>query len=268
MDAAAMRRLASAKAFLLDMDGVLYRGERAIPGAAEALAALRRRGRVLMVTNNSTKERAPLSAAMRRMGLDVAPEEILIVTEVAERWLRVKHDGARLLVLGEDHFRAQLDRAGFAIVEPKAWRDAQVVVCACRLTMDHDLLGAALNALKAGAAFVATNPDLVVDGDDGLRLEAGAYARLLEKLSGSEPAVIGKPERPCFDVALQRLGVSADQAVMIGDNPDTDVAGGRRNGLASVHVLSGITRNPASQADVIAEDLTDFVRQLERASAT
>jgi 4-nitrophenyl phosphatase len=268
MDAATARRLAGAKAFLLDMDGVLYRGERAIPGAAEALIALRRRGRVLMVTNNSTKERAPLSATLRGMGIDVAPDEILIVTEVAERWLRIKHEGARLLVLGEDHFRAQLGRAGFTVVDQRAWREAQFVVCACRLTMDHDLLGAALNALIAGAAFVATNPDLVVDGDDGLRLEAGAYARLLEKLSGREPAVIGKPERPCFDVALNRLGVAADQAVMIGDNPETDVAGGRRNGLVAVHVLSGVTRRPAGDADAVAEDLTDFVRQLERASAT
>jgi HAD superfamily hydrolase (TIGR01450 family) len=152
MDAAVIRRVSGLKAFVLDMDGVLYRGERAIPGSAEALAALRRRGKCLMLTNNSTKERAPLAASLRRIGIDVTPEEILIVTEVAERWLGMKHEGERLLVLGEDHFRARLAAAGFTVLEPKAWRDAQVVVCACRLTMDHDLLGAALNALLAGAA--------------------------------------------------------------------------------------------------------------------
>jgi 4-nitrophenyl phosphatase len=261
-------RLRSLRAFVLDMDGVLYRGQTPLPGAAEALVALRRRGRVLMLTNNSTKVSSLLTAWLRSLGFAIALEEILVVTEVAEGWLRRQLPGRRLLVLGEDHFRRRLGSAGFTVVDD--WRRAEAVVVACRLDLRHDDLGAALNALRAGAAFVATNPDLTVDGDDGLRLEAGAYARMLAGLCGREPTVIGKPEAPMYDAAFARLGIvraDASAVAMIGDNPDTDIAGARRNGLFGVHVLSGVAREPAAEADLVVADLAAFARVLESGSA-
>jgi 4-nitrophenyl phosphatase len=252
-------RLGRIAACVLDMDGVLYRGRTPIPGAAEALAALRRRGPVLMLTNNSTRQRRPLADRLAGMGFAVAPDDIVIVNEVAVAWLAARHPGRRLLVLGEEHLCDDLRAAGFPVVED--WRQAEVV--ACCLGISHRLLGSALNALRAGAAFVATNPDLVVDGDDGLDLEAGAYVRLLADLCGHEPAVIGKPEAPCFAHILVRLGIAdPGRVAMVGDNPDTDVAGARRNGLFAVQVLSGVAATGSREADLVVPDLGAFAERM------
>ncbi len=257
------RRLRAVKGFLVDMDGVIYRGAVPVPGAADALRALRARGPVLMLTNNSTKQAEPLAADLRRMGFDIPVGDIIIVTEIVERWLLDRHAGAALLVLAEDHVRARLAHAGFEIVRAADWRRASVVVVGCRLTMDHDLLGAALNALHGSAAFVATNPDLTVNGDDGLRLEAGAYVDMLSRLSGREPTVIGKPAKPCYDHALTRLGVPAVRTAMIGDNPDTDIRGARDHGLFGVLVLTGLAATASPWADLTVADIGAFARVLE-----
>jgi 4-nitrophenyl phosphatase len=258
-DAERLRRL---RGFLVDMDGVIYRGSRPLPGAADALRALERRGPVLMLTNNSTKERAPLAAALRAMGFSIPPERILIVNEIAIDYLLVHHRQDHILALGEDHLLRAMEESGLRLVPPERWREATAVVVACRLSIDHDLLGAGLNALLSGAAFIATNPDLTVDGDDGVRLEAGAYATLLARLCGREPKVLGKPEPVCYRYALRMLGMTAGDAAMIGDNPDTDLAGARRNGLFAVQVLSGISREASPLADLTVSDIAAFAHLL------
>jgi 4-nitrophenyl phosphatase len=251
-------RIGGLRGFLVDMDGVIYRGKQVIAGAPEALRRMRERGRLLMLTNNSTKESEPLAAWLRERGFDLAAEDLLIITEIAEHWLCVHHATDRLLVIGEDHFLARLRRAGLELVTPAQWREADVVVIACDLRADHDKLGAALNALKNGAEFIATNPDMTVQGDDGVRLEAGAYASMLAQLSGRAPLVLGKPEAICYRYALDRLGLPAEQVAMVGDNLDTDISGARANGLFGVLVLTGLTGQPSPLADLTVPDIARF----------
>jgi HAD superfamily hydrolase (TIGR01450 family) len=259
-------RLRTLQGVLLDMDGVLYRGESAIPGAVKALARLRRRQRLGFLTNNSTKERSGLVRHLQRLGFAIESQEIILVMDVVERHLLTYHRQLRCLVLAEDHVRERLRSCGITVVAPAQWRDAQLVLCGCRLSMSHDDLGAALNALCAGAVFISTNPDLTVDGDDGQRLEAGAYTALLAQCSGRTPLVIGKPEAACFSHALNQLALDASRVAMVGDNPDTDILGGHRQGLLSVHVLSGITEKPAKQADLVCADLEAFATLVDIAA--
>jgi 4-nitrophenyl phosphatase len=252
------RRLRALRGFLVDMDGVIYRGATAIPGAAAALASLQEYGPVMMLTNNSTKEHAALEAQLMRMGFAIPAERIIIVTEIARDHLLRHHRYERILVLGEDAFAAYLRAAGLAVVSPSEWREATVVLSACSRTMDHATLGAGLNALAAGAHFLCTNCDLTVNGDAGLQLEAGAYAQLLARLCGREPTYVGKPVSACFDYALRRLGTAAAATAMIGDNLDTDIRGARDNGLLGALVLTGLTAAPSSLADVSAPDISAF----------
>jgi len=253
----------SLRGAVLDMDGVLYRGSTAIPGSIDGLALLRRHLRLRFFTNNSTKERTKTVAQLAAMGFSIAPDEIILVMDLVERLLLADHRGRRLLVIAEDHVRDRWRAGGLHLVEAAAWREAEVVVCAVRLTADHALLSAALNALHHGAVFIASNPDLTVNGDDGLRLEAGSYARLLESASGRAPTMIGKPEAPGFLQAMQELALAPEQTAMIGDHPDTDIAGAVRLGMFPVHVLSGITRNPAQNAGFVAENLFSFAAALD-----
>jgi len=251
----AWSRLQPMRGAILDMDGVLYRGETAIPGAIQALEVLRRHLAIAFLTNNSTKRREPLVEHLRSLGFTIHASEIILVADVLERHLLTHHAGAPILLLGEDHLHERLRQAGLVLIEATQWRQAAVVVCACRLSMSHDLLGAALNALRQGATFVLTNPDLTVDGADGQRLEAGAYGRMLALATGRQPVVLGKPETPAYDLALGQLGLPAAAVMMIGDNPDTDLDGARRHGLLSIQVLSGISQAPSSQADLVFTNL-------------
>jgi 4-nitrophenyl phosphatase len=264
-----LARLGALAGAILDMDGVLYRGREPIPGAREALESLRARLRVRFLTNNSTKQARPLSEQLSRLGFPVAPEDITTIADVATAWLSKRHPGKRLLVLGEDHFAAQLTQAGFQVVAPGNWRRAEIVVSACRLGMDHLLLGSALNALRHGALFVVTNPDLVVDGEGGQQLEAGAYAGMLARASGrAADVVLGKPEAPAYEAALSGLGIPAERTVMIGDNPDTDVIGGRRQGMLALQVLSGVSPEPSAHADLCLPDLASCARMIAAHHAT
>jgi HAD superfamily hydrolase (TIGR01450 family) len=263
IEGAGRARLAALRGFLVDMDGVIYRGTQALPGAADALRALERRGRVLMLTNNSTKERGPLARTLDVMGFDLPPERILIVNQVAIDYLLTHHRHDRILALGEDHLLRDLAERGLCVLRRERWREATVVLMACRLTVDHDWLGAALNALLNGAAFIATSLDMTVNGDDGLRLEVGAYSEMLARICGRAPLVVGKPEAVCYRYALRLLEVPAELVAMIGDNPDTDLAGARRNGLFGVQVLSGVSHSPSELADLTVSDLAAFARLLE-----
>jgi 4-nitrophenyl phosphatase len=260
-----MRRLAALRGAVLDMDGVLYRGHRAIPGSIAGLASLRSHLQLRFLTNNSTKERGRLAAQLQGQGFAIAGEDIILVVDLLERHLLAEHRSRRLLVLAEEHVRERLRQQGLTLVPPEAWRQAEVLVVGCSLTASHDLLGACLNALRAGAVFIATNPDLSVDGDDGQRLEAGAYAQMLALASGRQPLVLGKPEPPGFAWALASMGLERSVVAMIGDHPDTDIAGARRHGLLPVQVLSGIASVGSPDAELVLPDLQAFAALLERA---
>ncbi len=259
-------RLRSLRGFLVDMDGVIYRGTMAIPGAAAALAALLDHGPVMMLTNNSTKEQDSLAMLLARLGFAIPPDRIILVTEIARDHLLRRHRGDRILVLGEDHFVHYLRSAGLTVVDPREWGDATVVLSANSRTMDHALLGAGLNALAAGATFLCTNRDLTVNGDDGLQLEAGTYAQLLARLCGREPVYLGKPEPACFAYALRSLGTRAEDTAMIGDNLDTDIRGARDNRLFGVLVLTGLTPQASPLADLTTPDIGAFARMVDEAT--
>lgn len=228
-------------AFLLDLDGVVYRGDTPLPGAVEFISELQaRRVPFLFITNNSTRTPAQYVAKLARMGLRVGEEKILTSSLATAAYLAtLAPPGTPIYVIGETGLRQALAARGFLVTGDHA--------AACYVVAGHDTaltwpkLAAATLAIRRGAAFIATNPDRTLPTEEGLVPGAGAILAALEAASGVPPQVIGKPEAGIFRQALARLSMSPEYVAMIGDRLETDILGGHRAGLRTIAVLSGVT---------------------------
>jgi arabinose operon protein AraL len=229
------------RGWLLDLDGTVYLGERLIPGAAEAVAALRAAGRRLaFLSNKPIQTRADYAAKLTRLGVPAGPDEVINSSLVLARHLRAQDPGAPVFVIGEPPMLAEMAAHGFEVRD-----DARVrwVVIAFDRTFTYAKLDTALQAVRRGARLIATNPDRTCPVEDGEIPDCAGMIAAVEAVTGARvEAVVGKPSPIILDVALGALGVGAADAVMVGDRLETDVAMGRRAGLATILVLSGVTR--------------------------
>lgn len=231
--------LSTISAVLLDMDGVLYRGGEILPGAAALPATLGRLGlRFLCLTNNSTRAPESVSAALAEHGVPIGPEHIMTSSTAAGRLLRERYPaGTPTFALG----MAGLQQAIFA----DGWfapagREAALVVVGTHFDLTYDHLKTATLALRAGADFIATNPDTTFPAPEGLIPGCGAIVAALTAASGRTPEIVGKPQPAMFAAALHELGIGAGAALMVGDRLDTDIAGAQGAGIAAVFVASGV----------------------------
>ncbi|MGQ9490807.1 MAG: HAD-IIA family hydrolase [Anaerolineae bacterium] len=227
------------RGFIFDMDGVIYRGNTVLPGAAEFIAALRRAGiPYLFLTNNSTTP--PAAVARRLIGMEIpaTADDVLGSAEATAAILAAERPGCAVYVIGEAGIREALSGAGLRLTDDH--RQAEAVV----VGMDRDATYARLRdaalAIQRGAAFIATNTDRSLPTEEGLIPGAGALVGMLEIATGVKARAIGKPEPGIFHLALHRLGTPAELTAVVGDRPETDILGGRRAGLRTIAVLTGV----------------------------
>lgn len=234
---------ASIGAFFFDMDGVIYRGHAAIPGAAALIANLQaRRIPFLFLTNNATLTAAQFQAKLAAMDILVDEDAIFTSSLATAHWL-AGQTGARVYVVGESGLREAIAQAGLEVVTD--WRRAAWVAAGLdREATWHSLKDAAL-AIRAGARFVATNNDATLPTEEGELPGAGAIVAFLRTASGVEPTIVGKPQVAMFEQALARCRVSAAATVMVGDRVETDIVGAQAAGLRTIGVLSGVSRADA-----------------------
>ncbi len=259
----AWSRLKAARAFIFDMDGVLYRGDTALPGVGDLLNALTLRERgYMLATNNSMSTPASYVTKLARMRIEV-PEEAILTAGLATRDYLTEHlpPASGIFVIGMPALREQLfTGTSFHPVQYGEEQPAAVVV-GLDLTFDYEKLKAATAAIRGGAFFIATNTDATLPTEQGLVPGAGSIVTAVAVAAGREPIVIGKPEPLLLEQALHRLGVPPAEAIMIGDRLDTDIVAGHRAGMATVLVLTGVsTRDEVPQApvlpDLVVTDLT------------
>lgn len=251
---------------ILDMDGVLWRGEMALPGLDDAFAWLTERAvPYALLTNNSGKTQAQYIEKLARLGIHGVPAERILTSAVAtaDDLGRQYPAGTRVYVVGMDGLRHALDEAGFDIVDETS--DAEIVVAGIDTGLTYATLKHAADLVRSGAEFVGTNGDLTFPAADGLNPGAGTVLAAIQAASGVAPRVIGKPARPMFEAALRLLGTPAERTLMVGDRLDTDIAGAQGAGLATALVLSGITTPDVLATagvwpDVAYEDLSALVR--------
>jgi 4-nitrophenyl phosphatase len=256
--------LATIKGLLIDMDGVLYRGQALIPGAERFIAFLRCQGiAFLLLTNNSSLTPDQYVAKLKAMGIEARVEEILTSAQATARYLAHQEpEGARVYVIGRDGLRQALMDEGFCLVE----QDASYVVVGWDWEFTYAQLKRATLYIRAGARFIATNPDTTFPSEEGIIPGNGAILAALEVATDVQPLVIGKPQSAIFELALAQLNLDAQGVAVLGDRLETDVLGGQRMGLRTLFVLSGVTDEDQLARSSIHPDLVyEDVAHLERA---
>ncbi len=225
---------------ILDMDGVLYRGNTIIPEVPRFIDALNRAGMpYAMATNNSTATPLQYVEKLAAMGIDV-PEASIVTSGVATATLlksRYKR-GTTVYVVG----MAALEEALFAdgYFSP-AGEDSQVVVSGANFELRYEHLRTACLAIRAGAAYVATNADKTFPTEVGLIPGSGAIVAALSAATDTDPLVVGKPSPEMIASCVTIIGVEAKRALMIGDRLDTDILAGERAGTPTLLVLTGVS---------------------------
>jgi HAD superfamily hydrolase (TIGR01457 family) len=230
------------RAFCLDMDGVLYRGETALPGARELVDFLRVRGIPhLFLTNNSTRTPRQYAEKLLRMGIRTVPERILTSAQVAVADLvRIAKPEDRILLFGSAGIREALAIAGLTLAD--GYADATYVLAGLDPMVTYEKLAQASLAIQRGAKFLATNGDRSFPTERGMEPGAGALLAAITATTGVAPKLYGKPEPEMFQQALRILGTPATFTGMVGDRYETDILGGKRAGLTTVAVATGVTR--------------------------
>jgi HAD superfamily hydrolase (TIGR01450 family) len=235
-----------------------------VPGAAETIAALRADDRRLaFLSNKPLSTRDDYAAKLTRLGIPAAPDDVINSSLVLARHLARIDPGAPLFVIGEPPLLAELRAHGF---EVRADARVRWVVIAFDRTFDYAKLNTALQAVRQGARLIATNPDRTCPTEDGEIPDCAGMTAAVEAVTDRRvEAIVGKPSPIILEVALAALGVPARECVMVGDRIETDIVMGKRLGLATVLVLTGITGAGDPRIAEIAPDLVlPSIRELIR----
>jgi NagD protein len=243
------------RGWLFDLDGTVYLGEALLPGAAETIGALRGDGRrVAFLSNKPLYTRGDYAEKLTRLGIPTATEEVINSSIVLARHLRKLDPGAPVFVIGEPPLIGELRDHGF---EVRADAEVRWVVIAFDRTFDYAKLNTALQAVRRhDARLIATNPDRTCPVEGGEIPDcAGMIAAVEAVTSKRVEAIVGKPSPIILEVVLETLGVDARDCVIVGDRIETDIVMGKRLGLATVLVLSGITRAGDPRIAEVAPDL-------------
>jgi len=224
-----------------------------IPGAAATIAALRAAGRrVAFLSNKPLQSRGDYAAKLTRLGIPTSADEVISSSLVLARHLRALDAGAPVFVIGEPPLITELQAHGFDV---RTHHRVRWVVIAFDRTFDYAKLNTALQAVRAGARLIATNPDRTCPTEDGEIPDCAGMIAAVEAVTGATVEVIvGKPSSIILETALATLDVPAADAVMVGDRIETDIVMGKRGGLATVLVLSGITRADDPRIAEVAPD--------------
>ena len=260
--------------FVFDLDGTVYLGESALPGAVEAIAELRRRGKsVLFVSNKPLEPREAYARKLTKLGIPATPDDVITSGYVLGHHLAQTEPELRLYVIGEESLRNELRAHGLIVLDEYHDQDPKevihpqgvdAVVVAFDRTLDYRKLNTAYQALLNGARFFATNGDKMCPMPGGGIPDAGATIAALEHITGRKLELLaGKPSSLIMEVAVQRLGVPAERCMMTGDRLETDIYMGQKAGMVTTVTLTGAsTREQAERltppASYIVENLSEI----------
>jgi NagD protein len=251
--------------YLIDMDGVLYRGTELIPGSDDFIRQLRIRDIPFrLLTNNSQRTRRDVVAKVARLGIDVEEEHIYTCAMATARFLASQKPGGTAFVIGEGGLLTALHENGYAVVD----HDPDYVVVGEGRTFNLELVETAVRLIHGGAKLIATNLDPSCPTQNGVRPGCGALVALLEVATGTKAFSVGKPSPLMMRAARKELGLATDETTIIGDTMETDILGGVQLGFHTVLVLSGGTRHAdlaryAYQPEVVVDSLAEFSEMLE-----
>lgn len=238
MDRSDIEEIQSKKGFICDMDGVIYHGNRLLPGVREFVEWLYKEDKkFLFLTNSSERSPRELQQKLARMGLDVAEEHFYTSALATAKFLRKQAPGCTAYVIGAPGLLNALYEAGITMNDV----DPDYVVVGETSSYNYDNILLAVKYVRQGAKLIATNTDLTGPSEMGIIPACRAFVAPIELATGKNAYFVGKPNPLMMRTGLKILGVHSDEAAMIGDRMDTDIVAGMESGLDTVLVLSGCT---------------------------
>ncbi|GCE47679.1 4-nitrophenyl phosphatase [Thermosporothrix hazakensis] len=246
--------------YLIDLDGVVYRGETLVPGAKDFISWLERTGKkYLFPTNNSFASEAQVVEKLNRLGIPAGKEHVLGAGQASVRNIARRFPGAHVFVIGEQPLIDMVIAYNLPLAREDA-SDADVVLVGLDRTITYQKLTAAVLAVRRGAHFIAINRDPLLPVAGGFTAGTGTMVAAIEAGSGVTPQVIGKPQPALLQEALNLLGSTPEETVMIGDGLEIDIKAGKAAGTHTMLVLSGkesresLARSPI-KPDLVYENL-------------
>jgi NagD protein len=250
--------------YLIDMDGVLYRGHELIPGADTFIHELRTRDTPFrLLTNNSQRARRDIATKLDRLGIEVEEEHVFTSAMATARFLALQKPGGTAFVIGEGGLHTALHANGYSVVD----HDPDYVVVGEGRTFNLELVESAVRMIHRGAKLIATNLDPNCPTETGIRPGCGAFVALLETATGVKAFSAGKPSPIMMRAARKEIGMTTDQTIMIGDTMETDILGGVQLGYHTILVLSGGTKRDDLPRytycpEVVVESLAEYAEIL------
>jgi len=254
---------------IFDMDGVLYRGEGAIAGAAETVNALSAAGKkVYFLTNNGSKTRKHFHELLEEMGFECGLPQVYSTSYGTGKYIRDNFPGKSVYAL-DAGMREELESQGIKCVEDES---AEVVVVGLDRQLTYEKLTVAFKAIKNGAEFIASNDDPMYPVEEGFIPGAGAMVGALSYSTGKKPFVIGKPHRLMLDIIVKEHGLLEDRTLMVGDKLETDIMMAKKEKMKSILVLTGVTTKAEAmessiKPDAVVDSVKDVSRILEKWAA-
>ncbi len=243
--------------FVIDMDGVLYRGNRKIGGADTFIKFLQDNGiPFLLATNNSTKTREMYVEKLKNMGIKVKEENIITSAYVTAEVLKKEENRASALIIGEIGIFEEIKKIGWDILDLKNWSKAEYVIVGMDTTLTYEKLKAGCLAINNGAKFIATNDDKNFPSEEGLIPGAGSMVAALEAATGKKARVMGKPNGPYVNMIKSLLG--SEDIWVVGDRIETDMLLAEKLGAKKVLVLSGVTKELVKNVDYVINDVGEL----------
>jgi 4-nitrophenyl phosphatase len=222
------------KGVILDLDGTVYRGQAEVPGAGRFARDMAGSGvRCLFVTNRANRRPEEIARQLAGYGIPCGPSDVLTSAEATAQYL----GGGSAYYIGQDGLRAALEAAGIRIDDCSP----DAVVVSLDLGLTPEKVETAARLIRAGARFVATNPDRWFPTETGNQPGTGTIVDAVAAKCGRKPIVVGKPERLIMDMALRRLRLAAAEAIAVGDNVETDIPAGAAAGMRTVLLLTGVS---------------------------
>ncbi len=246
--------------YLIDMDGVIYRGAELIPGADDFINRLRTRQiPFLFLTNNSQRTRRDIATKLQRMGFDIEESHVFTCAMATAQFLAAQKPNGTAYVIGEGGLLQALHTNGYSIVD----HDPDYVVVGEGRTLTFEILENAVQMVINGAKLVATNLDPNCPTQNGIRPGCGAITAMIESATNTKAFSVGKPSPVMMRAARKALALRSSEVTMIGDTMETDILGGVQMGYHTILVLSGGAakddlKNFAYQPDIVVNSVADL----------
>ena len=238
------------KALILDMDGVLWKGDAPIGDLSATFDRIRERGlKFMFATNNGTKTPEEYQKKLADLGVDVEAEQVVTsALGIAFMLERKFPRGTKIFMIGEEGIRVALEEKGFELLSVENAPQAQAVVMGLDRSINFQKIAEATLLVRAGIPFYTTNTDRTFPIPRGEIPGAGSWLAVITSATGVEPTVAGKPFPYLMELALERLGTSKEETLVVGDRLETDIAAGQAVGCPTALMLSGVSTRAEGEA--------------------